>query len=762
MSAGPGPAGTSATAVFIDRREPKLKAGTYHVQVTQSVVSTDGTSVPAGSAGTTFSPPKRTFAVRGERFWLDPNELLARFPPPDNQGAYHNALPHVVFQRRTLPWERTVEQAGDTGATAGASWLALLLFDENEAPTPHLGTVSDLLRAPSGALPATVSSYTDACPAGHPFSLEYDESPDDPCTTIDVPVPLFAELVPSIADLNLLAHVRWVGAPGETYDGVSSAGAEHAVVVGSRLPLKDARSTVHLVSLEGMAPLLRGDNTGAAPAIAGSSVRLVSLASWSFTSTDPNETFAGYLKSVSVDTLCRPSPKAPAGASTPAGPAATAVTEAFGLGYTAMPHTTRLADRTVSWYRGPLLPGVADPGIVPPPDPGGANLLIVADAALRFDPATGMFDVSYAAAWQLGRLLALGTTSFAIALVTWRRSLIAQTAAAVAGQQVTSTAVASPVPGRPPAVLAAAVDALGTLLPDTPAPPDAAPAPPSSGTTAEHPPMITSSHAFARALQATVADPAAVAAAQGDVTVPAAVGDWLMSLTRLAGIPLPYLVPDAAMLPPEAIRFFRLDPNWIIALLGGATSVGRTSTADLQHDRAVASALHQQVVAEPVVTGFILRSAVVEGWPRLDVVAYAYEADGVTPAATPLGNLRVERIAPGILLCLVAGEIGQAHLREPPEGLHFGLDLDNSDNNILPTKELRSLTGASIGEPDPGTRAPVAYRGPDGRRILDVKATADAISAKLAAQRFTAAELALELIEGVQSVRFTATGARAR
>ena len=43
-----------------------------------------------------------------------------------------------------------------------------------------------------------------------------------------------------------------------------------------------------------------------------------------------------------------------------------------------------------------------------------------ADAALRYDSTTGMLDASYAAAWQLGRLLALQDQAFAQALYRFR------------------------------------------------------------------------------------------------------------------------------------------------------------------------------------------------------------------------------------------------------------------------------------------------------------------------------------------------------
>lgn len=42
---------------------------------------------------------------------------------------------------------------------------------------------------------------------------------------------------------------------------------------------------------------------------------------------------------------------------------------------------------------------------------------------MQFDPTTGMLDVSYAAAWTLGRQLALQDSAFSTALYNWKRGL---------------------------------------------------------------------------------------------------------------------------------------------------------------------------------------------------------------------------------------------------------------------------------------------------------------------------------------------------
>ncbi|HJT65162.1 MAG TPA: hypothetical protein VJ749_01840, partial [Pyrinomonadaceae bacterium] len=45
------------------------------------------------------------------------------------------------------------------------------------------------------------------------------------------------------------------------------------------------------------------------------------------------------------------------------------------------------------------------------------------DEATVFDPTTGMLDASLAAAWTIGRMVALQDTAFSTALYQWKRGL---------------------------------------------------------------------------------------------------------------------------------------------------------------------------------------------------------------------------------------------------------------------------------------------------------------------------------------------------
>ena len=53
------------------------------------------------------------------------------FPPPNQKGSFTNVLPHIYVNRSTLPWERTVTQAGQD-QTRAVPWMALLLFTVQE------------------------------------------------------------------------------------------------------------------------------------------------------------------------------------------------------------------------------------------------------------------------------------------------------------------------------------------------------------------------------------------------------------------------------------------------------------------------------------------------------------------------------------------------------------------------------------------------------------------------------------------------------
>jgi len=371
---------------LVDAFRPQLPAGKYTLTATQALV------VETASGKTATWTETKTFWVRAPRFALAPDEIYSVYPPDGQTGAYHDTVPHVVFRRKALPWERKITGEGQKKAPP---WMALLLFDEDELAEIRIATsaLKDVASPPAGIRGPRID--LDA--------WEKDE-PSDPgevnknlCPTIDLPGPSFRRIVPRLGELGLLAHARHV-ATGDKEDVPGIGDGWFSVLLANRLPAEGKRNTAFVVSLEGFDDLIGDSEPSTLPA----RIRLAVLATWSFTSRGP--TFRDLLDALDAGWL-RVMPSRPVQNET--------VGKALELGYVPLSHRLRQGDRTVSWYRGALVPVVVPPEI--------RNLTYTnADEALQFDPAAGLFDVSYASAWQLGRLLALQAPAFAQALFHWK------------------------------------------------------------------------------------------------------------------------------------------------------------------------------------------------------------------------------------------------------------------------------------------------------------------------------------------------------
>jgi hypothetical protein len=253
--------------------------------------------------------------------------------------------------------------------------------------------------------------------------------------------------------------------------------------------------------------------------------------------------------------------------------------------------------------------------------------------------------------------------------------------------------------------------------------------------------------------------------------------DWLANLRLLNGVPFQYIVPDDRMLPPESIRFFYVDQNWIDCLIDGAFSIGRSVVGDGpitlevskrsdQAARTLRAKRHGLAVSpaqdDPegfAKSGFLLRSAVVTGWPGMEVKGYADY--GLTQ---PVDIARFEYVASDILLCLFASDVLAITFSEAAEILHFGLDLAGGVGGPY-KKELKYVDQS--GSHLPGSMIPGVFVDVPllDDRVVDVEKLAGQIHDSLLSHGginpsspYTPAEFALELILGVQQVDFTFSG----
>ncbi len=377
---------------------PPLLPGDYKIRVDQTIQEVR----PEKPFATELD-----FSVAGPRFDLNPADIYSVYPPTNQSGEFGNTLPQIVFTRRTIPWERTLD-GSDPDNQNPCPWLALLVLsgsDFAEGTLPKITTrkVGDLL----------TPAATDNCmgPALGAADLAKYESVNDQCNTVDLPAALFVNVAPQVADLPYLAHVRTVSTDNKETLSYQTEGS-FAVVLANRLPessVDDAvKNAVYLVSLEGFKDHLPGGGQK----IGTANVRLAVLAHWEFACFG-KDNFKVLMNNLEVDRLQRPvgpdlNAKADAGDE-----GAGQVRSAFEMGYTALNHHIRNGEKTVSWYRGPLVPMFY-------PTEETYSFIPSADAALRYNYTTGLLDASYAAAWQLGRMLALQNQQFAQALYRYR------------------------------------------------------------------------------------------------------------------------------------------------------------------------------------------------------------------------------------------------------------------------------------------------------------------------------------------------------
>lgn len=112
---------------FLAYHYPALQSGNYIIE--QEIVMPSG--MADGKAG--IPSIKQYFVVSGERFRLTTDQVFAVFPPKDSQGDYTACLPHIELKRSTLPWERSaIKQHDKSPASYKMPWLALLIISEEE------------------------------------------------------------------------------------------------------------------------------------------------------------------------------------------------------------------------------------------------------------------------------------------------------------------------------------------------------------------------------------------------------------------------------------------------------------------------------------------------------------------------------------------------------------------------------------------------------------------------------------------------------
>ncbi|WP_438484225.1 hypothetical protein [Streptomyces sp. S186] len=760
MTTTPTPAPDTKPGLNLyDRWQPTLEPGEYHIDVTQTVSHT----------GWTFKTPPQAFTVGVPRYSIAQSEVAGCFPAPGAQLACGHLLPYVSLRDPYLPWETGLNLPPAAAQVWGKGpWpsMTLLILADGEVPATDVrtGQAHDLMDKTQVPADVVLPDLTHMKPPA-----------EAACTTVDLPAERF-DLLPKPAELVLMAHVREPLTPAKGQDDTVTKQPACSEIIAIRLPTpalaKQARHyTAHLVSLVGQEQNLTTPPTG-------KKVRLVSLYSWSFSSTpDPGESateaFSRMQKELehggSGGRLRYPDP----------GGTGTAA-KRLKAGYVPTAYQVVTGERTTAWYRGPLM--TADHR---PKEPPSHDVLRCADEALVYLPEEGMFDISLAVAWTLG-----------CQLVYSRRDLCDQMLRFTAQAQECATAFAlasHPVAaGRPLNLLTGAQhlaalaeglteladpgwlrrafvrgldDGFGDRLLTALA---RATAPGAGGR-----PVVKDTDRTVKSGTATggtarddegdkgvdvkantervLADPATAQALRYAVAARCArhmhlpipsfddTGDadtYLWDpVAMLALVPTWYLLPLAdAVLPPDSVRVFHLDDQWLSAFADGMLTVGSHTGLDALLTPELKKVVFKlQKGAYNPACGMLMRSPVLRHWPqdpppappitrsRLDAPQHTSE-DLLFSVEGGARLITRRQLGPETALLLFDKVPTKVVLREPAHVLEFGFGDGDGDEVIL-----RNVKGEATGET---VKAVFRSGPPTGVKVLDAPGLLEAIKRK--------------------------------
>lgn len=592
---------------ILDNHKPSLESGTYKFKISQ-VLNVSNNIADVSSSDIDF-------IVQGEEYSIDQLQIDSVFPPAASIGDFSLMFPLIVLNRSTLPWERHAQAKAEN-----VPWLALILISEDEITgnNKEQKQVVFHIKKTDWESDTTKIKFEDA--------KSTPTQKDELISVIAAPPEFFKDRIANLTELTYLSHVR-----------SKENDPDKAVVICNKLPKKDKKNILHLVSLENSFVngkfIGKKDSTG--------NIGIVTLKSWEFFCNDhfiitkeviDHNTFSTDLNKIlnamtdseyfsdndlfkaidktseclhvtlTIDQVLKEKILTAFRVGhlpdilkhlnrTPCFLQLNKEDEHSKQGFIPIKYTFKTGIQVDALYRGPLTPVIA---------PADNEIIIHSDEALRYFSDAQKLDISYAAAWELGKLLALQNKNFSTALYQWKRACYQ----ALKTDLNNFTAITCPVP---PTVKAWFKD-------------------PSTG---------------------IINDPKI--------------------------IPFNYLVPDPSIIPFESIRFFKIDNNWLKYFVDGAFSIARISKAELELDKKLYSIFEFLQVPAITRTGFVLHSLAVGGWP--DMVIYSGTKDNVP--------YRKDRLSKNLLFCFFNSEISAVTIYQKQQSVHFGVKSERPFTSIF-------------------------------------------------------------------------------
>lgn len=342
---------------------PQLEEGTYTIHGAQTVTQ----------------PQRDDFTVTKE-FYIAANlqtvaqeDVFQVYPAPRQQGDFSGTLPFIVLNNEVYPWIRhwTADVDG-----LRIPWLALILVSEKEGPVETDVTYAELAGLQeSGVFFPYDGKAVTTC------------GKDDMLHILTVPLETYQAVMPAVEDLPWLTHAKFVNLSA-TEDAVSQQDGWFSTIVANRFVPSDGdtplKTTAHLICVDGYL-------NGSIPRDC-QRVRFLSLYHWDmYSEKTEDRSFVSLVNGLgqNVGQVSESSLK---------------------------PHYLRTGEKTYSVYHSPLQPFSSCRN-----DSINGEETYTADGRLIYDPQTGILDVSYAAAFNLGRLITLSRPGEAEKIAAWRK-----------------------------------------------------------------------------------------------------------------------------------------------------------------------------------------------------------------------------------------------------------------------------------------------------------------------------------------------------
>ncbi|XXG94186.1 hypothetical protein Hte_000438 [Hypoxylon texense] len=589
---------------------PGLQAGLHTIDVLQKINA---------SGQTKDVPNSHDFTVIGPRFSL-PEGAIDSFYPPQGHAVQAEVLPSVVFTDPTLPWERsaTASRLSDFSRNR-VPWLAVLSFtsDELRLTAEELTEVfSDETLGSVGKQDDTLcttllASDVQKLKSTNIKPIIYDESVDGEDTkanVIFVRSKLFASLfskydsdgnqVPNqvgdqercyVSHHRFLAHLRHIHLDGTPAAAMTDSDDHvYSVVVGHRAgPLSIDKATpmvAHLINIEGVEAM--------ASTLSEKFVSMVSLHSWEYTCLPPNslDVEAAFERLGDGLNVLKPQmSKTDTDILSKNGEVGERVKERLDDGFSLLRYRIQTGEVAAAFTRGPFTPtAVKFPDAPPwPPNSTTGTKLQILDQHLN------IMDITYSAAWNLGKTLGLAQSEFAVALSRVRKQIFDDGMQAakkeVINQQNKQLGVPSPYKTREE-VLASLMESLGKVASLAP---QQVLLQKANGMVhrwhrPERPPLDLSYRGpeisaivddeFQRAAKKVAGSVEDKEMPYNEYNTPYST-DWMIVLRwvldryHLVDVPAHYLITDPNHLPQEGLRFFTIDHNWVMAMIDGGLSL---------------------------------------------------------------------------------------------------------------------------------------------------------------------------------------------